>query len=111
MNDNPLPGSKRAVLIFISVLILFSFSVLSLGDWEDEDYLSGDERLCFGVKSVPSNMLKVFFKKRITFRHSMLTFAVSRNDECFLEKEDNFSGLRECFSNFVVNHHILNLRC
>ncbi len=111
MNDVPLPGRKRAVLIFISFLILMSFGMLCLNDPGDEDYLSGDEELCFGVKKVPSNMLKVFFERRISFHNAMPSFA-GAGSERFLSEDisEIFRGNDKAAS--CNSYNILfNLRC
>ncbi|MBR6801806.1 MAG: hypothetical protein IKM61_08660 [Eubacteriaceae bacterium] len=112
MNDSPLPGSKRAVLIFISILILISFSLLSLSDWEDEEYfLCKKDEVCFSVRNISSGVLKYFLQKRVHFRISMILFACSSSTMLIPEGACDFYSKRLNLFKCSGISRIFILRC
>lgn len=111
MNDNPLPGQYRATIIFISLLILFSFALISLEDWEDEDYLSMQEGICFGVKNIRSNVINKFSRKNAKMKSSVIMYP---GEDTSYEKMIAFFGVRERQTGLDPipgNCYVFNPRC
>lgn len=76
MNDSPLPGSFRATIILVSIMILLS-SVFFFPPFGEGDLFTEEKGVVFSVKQIPHRQMTVTFPGKMTFKITFFHYGLS----------------------------------